>query len=224
VDERDEHHLNCSVEVARILVRPLALAEWWHRLSLDAPTVALVWCWFLARCARVDLHWYSPLVLALARWILYVGDRLLDGSNDAPAESLRERHYFYARNRKSFLGVLVVAFLICAAVVRVLTHIRKDLLLPSCVLGALLCVYFVLIHGIGISVQRWFPKELAVGTLFEAGTVLPTWIRISGKRWQFCAATSLLAGVCWLNCVASGMEFQAYLSSSPVISHFWWLC
>jgi hypothetical protein len=54
---------------------PLAL---WHLLSLDAPTVAALWTWFVARSLHIALPWTLPLAMFLAVWLLYAADRLLD--------------------------------------------------------------------------------------------------------------------------------------------------
>ena len=54
---------------------PLVL---WHLLSLDAPTVAALWTWFIARANHIRLPLASPVAMALAVWMLYAADRLLD--------------------------------------------------------------------------------------------------------------------------------------------------
>src|SRR5271156_21025 len=38
------------------------LAEWWHLLSLDAPTVAALWSWFFARAMHLHLPLIPPLL------------------------------------------------------------------------------------------------------------------------------------------------------------------
>jgi hypothetical protein len=55
--------------------QPLVL---WHLLSLDAPTVAALWTWFLARANHIRLPLASPAAMAFAVWMLYASDRLLD--------------------------------------------------------------------------------------------------------------------------------------------------
>ena len=60
---------------AKRTVTPLTL---WHLLSLDAPTVAVLWTWFIARTNHVHLPLASLAAMALAVWILYAADRFLD--------------------------------------------------------------------------------------------------------------------------------------------------
>ena len=73
---------------------PAALAVHWHLLSLDAPTVAALWCWSFARVAHIDLPGEAPLLLALGTWLVYVADRILDGLDRAKHAHMRERHHF----------------------------------------------------------------------------------------------------------------------------------
>ena len=54
---------------------PLAL---WHLLSLDAPTVAALWTYFIARANHVQLSYAVPAAMFLAVWLIYAADRLLD--------------------------------------------------------------------------------------------------------------------------------------------------
>jgi hypothetical protein len=54
---------------------PLAL---WHLLSLDAPTIAALWTWFIASANHIHLPIASTLAMALAVWMLYAADRLMD--------------------------------------------------------------------------------------------------------------------------------------------------
>ncbi|MGC2300913.1 MAG: hypothetical protein WA476_19055, partial [Acidobacteriaceae bacterium] len=50
----------------------------WHLLSLDAPTVAVLWAWSFARAADVHPSGSALAVLGIGTWLIYVADRLLD--------------------------------------------------------------------------------------------------------------------------------------------------
>ena len=175
---------------------------WWHLLSFDAPTVAVVWCWFFAAAFGLNLPSTSLFTLALGTWCVYVGDRLLDGWRSRDTFALRDRHWFYLRHRKPF----VVAWIAAAAplayliFVRVPPAVRNDDIV-LCLIG---CAYFLLIHGrtsIG-SPLRQFPKEFAVGFLFSIATAVPTWTRLDEGRGLFLCAVLTFGAACWLNCVA----------------------
>ena len=176
----NESPLHCSLQYANTIAGPFSLAEYWHRLSLDAPTIAFVWCCFFARAAHVQLPWFTPFLLALGTWIIYVADRLLDGLHSNGEKSLRERHRFYARHRLAFCLILSAAALVCGGLT--LARMRHDVLTANALLAVLVCVYFALIHAAGRRVERWFPKELAVGCLFALATALPTMMRVPEWR------------------------------------------
>ena len=58
----------------------------------------------MGRAMHLRLPWTSPVVLALGTWLIYVADRILDGLPTPSAARLRERHFFYARNRGTING------------------------------------------------------------------------------------------------------------------------
>ena len=71
---------------------PLVL---WHLLSLDAPTVAALWTWFIAEACHVHIPLLSTLAMAVAVWTLYAADRLLDEAI-IPFAEIRQRVPGYA--------------------------------------------------------------------------------------------------------------------------------
>jgi hypothetical protein len=185
---------------------------WWHLLSLDAPTVAVVWCWFFGAVFQVKFPWVTLPTLALGTWCVYVADRLLDGWRGADMAALRDRHWFTLRHRQPFLLAWVMAAAPLAYFIffRVAPQVRADDIL-LCGIGI---AYFLLVHsgassGVGLRrLSAWFPKELAVGFLFAIATAVPTAARIfSSARQQehalLLSSTIFAFGaVCWLNCVA----------------------
>ncbi|MGC1784400.1 MAG: hypothetical protein WA708_17890 [Acidobacteriaceae bacterium] len=179
---------------------------WWHLLSLDAPTVAVVWCWFFAAVFGVSLPWVALPTLALGTWCVYVADRLLDGWRSADTIALRDRHWFYLRHRKLFVIAWTIAAVPLAWLIffRVSQAIRVDDVV-LCLIGV---AYFLLIHGQPStsgwvsSVSKWLTKELAVGFLFPIATAIPTWTRLTARHDWLAAAVVTFGAVCWLNCVA----------------------
>jgi len=201
-------------ETSRTTSIQATLAIYWHLLSLDAPTVAALWCWSFGRAAHVDLPPLSPWLLAVGTWLVYVADRLLDGLDPANREHLRERHYYYSQHRKKFLaaGLIVSPVFIWI----VFNRLAPAVLLEDCALFAVAALYFLLVHVHGRAAERWLPKELAVGVLFAAGTAVPTWARIPGDRLTIAPVIAVFAILCWLNCVAierwedAGNKFAAH--------------
>ncbi len=187
-------------ETARTPSIPATLAAYWHLLSLDAPTVAALWCWSFGRAAHIALPRLAPLLLAVGTWLVYVADRILDGLDSVNRARLRERHYFYLRHRTAFLaaGALVSPIFAWAVFTRMSPAVR----LEDTAVFAVAALYFLLVHIRERAAERWLPKELAVGVLFATATAVPTWARAGNERLALLPLIAIFAILCWLNCVA----------------------
>jgi hypothetical protein len=176
---------------------PIAL---WHLLSLDAPTVAALWTWFIARCCHIRLPIASPAAMALAVWILYAADRLLDaarpGAADSDSDDLEARHLFHHRHRRRFLVGIALAASALALLLHTLDPAAIRLYLVE---GALLIAWFVVLHATH-SAHR-LPKEIAVGLFFSAATFIPTIARSPALHPSLLPAAILFAALCSLNCL-----------------------
>ena len=208
---------------ARRLATRLAsqVPEWWHLLSLDAPTVAALWAWSFARVVHVPLPAASISILALGTWLIYVADRILDGLHVRSAVQLRPRHFFHARHRHAFLLAALAAgtTLVWLIFARMLPEARlEDYWLFSAAM-----LYFAVVHLLGglrgAHVERWFPKEIAVGVLFALATAVPAWSRASGQRAALALPALLFGVLCCLNCLAieawESLPLTANASSTP---------
>jgi hypothetical protein len=167
--------------------------------------VAALWSWSLAHALGVHLPLSSPLLLALGTWLIYVSDRILDGLLARSSDSLRERHFFYARHRLAFLIAAIPAglLLLWLIVERMNPAARHE---DIAVFGAAL-IYFAVIHTHGPTAERWLPKELAVGVVFAIATAVPAWSRLPAEgdgfgRLILALLVLFFAATCWLNCVA----------------------
>jgi hypothetical protein len=172
------------------------LAQWWHLLSLDAPTVAALWSWFFVRAMHLHLLFPQALLLPLATWLLYVCDRVLDGLRQSQPAQLRERHHFHARHRTAFLWAASLLGLLLAWSVR--TYMRPAALRDDSYIGVFALLYLFAVHR---GASR-LPKELAVAVLFAAATAVPAWSRLSqSSEVQLAPAIIFFALLCWINCV-----------------------
>ena len=183
---------------------PLTL---WHLLSLDAPTVAALWTWFIASANHIHLPLASILAMTIAVWMLYAADRLLDarimdtprnvGPSTSPKiQDLEARHYFHHHHRSAFLsGMLLVSI----ALAILLPRLEAEAIHLYLILGGLLFGYFILIHASG-SAHR-LPKEIAVGLFFAAATFIPTVARRPDLRISLLPLAILFATLCSLNCL-----------------------
>lgn len=139
---------------------------WPSLLSLDAPTVALVWQDFLARCFPCAIRPASRAALGLTVWAIYITDRLLDVRHVAEGEETT-RHAFYRRH-----GQLAKVMLACA--------ICADLLVCFWVRPAVIERGLLVAGAIGVYLAA-FPwsrrkgdslKKVAAGVLFTCGVFL----------------------------------------------------
>lgn len=185
------------------IASPLAL---WHLLSLDAPTVAALWTWFIGRAAGVHLPVASPLAMALAVWILYAADRLLDSRaldfvGGVPVRSgamaeFEARHYFHHRHRGSFVVGIALASTALGGLLPLLDNAALRLYLVE---GTLLIAWFLVVHATR-SAHR-LPKEIAVGVFFSAAVFVPTVARNPAMRIALALPALLLGVLCGLNCL-----------------------
>jgi hypothetical protein len=172
----------------------------WHLLSLDAPTVAALWTWFIAASNQIHLPLSSALAMALAVWTLYAADRLMDARtlDTAPHlfADLEPRHYFHHRHRTLFLTGILLASI---ALALLLPRLEPAAIRLYLILGAFVFGYFVLIH-VTRSAHR-LPKEIAVGICFAAATFIPTVARHPDLRLALVPPALLFGALCSLNCL-----------------------
>jgi hypothetical protein len=168
---------------------------------MDAPTVAALWVWFIARSEHIHLPLAAPITMAVAVWMLYAADRLLDTRNlDQPRRDtlgeLEARHFFHHRHRAFFLPAIAAAAIVLAALLHMLDAAAIRLYLIE---AALLFTWFVILHATR-SAHR-LPKEIAVGIFFSAAVFIPTVGRQPSLRPSLTPAALLFAAVCSLNCL-----------------------
>lgn len=178
---------------------PLAL---WHLLSLDAPTIAVLWTWFIGTASHVHLPITSILAMASAVWTLYAADRLLDTQSATPSD-LEARHYFHHRYRTAFLAGILFASLALAVL---LPRIPSEAIHLYLILGGLVFGYFILIHvplnhSPETKAAPRLPKEIAVGICFAAAIFIPTIARHPDLRPTLLPSALLFAALCSLNCL-----------------------
>lgn len=206
---------------------PLAL---WHLLSLDAPTVAALWTWFLARANGIRLPAVSVVAMAIAVWTLYAADRLLDArlldaapsGTRAPTQAdLEARHLFHYRHRRRFFVAMVLAAILLASLLPSLDSAAIRLYLTE---GALLFAWFLILHATD-SAHR-LPKELAVGLFFAAATFIPTVARRPELRVTLLPDAALFAALCSLNCLyiyrwehSSARRREAHITTQFALRH-----
>lgn len=200
------------MQLCRLCTRLLAS---WHLLSLDAPTVAIVWAYAIGHAAHIHLQPWIALLLFSGTWTVYVLDRILDARRAINANSptlLRERHHFHWRYRQVLVPLATCTGLVATAIIFKLmpaTARRHDSLIAAAALA-----YFSGVHSsaqLPQALRRLCSKEMLVGILFAAGCAAPTLTRLhSASPWPTILTFGVFAAIAWLNCAAiSRWESQA---------------
>lgn len=181
---------------------------YWHLLSLDAPTVAALWTWFVAGVSNIRLPTATLAAVYLGVWIVYAADRLLDArALDGPrrgtmrCDELEARHLFHHRHRRAFMAWIAAAAALLLAVLPRLAPAAVHLYVVE---AALLAAWFLILHA--TSSTRLLPKEIAVGVFFSAAIFVPT---LAGTpvaigpdpRAAMLPVALLFGALCSLNCL-----------------------
>jgi hypothetical protein len=180
-------------------LRPLPV--YWHLLSLDAPTLAVLWAWAFARAVDAPESWTALAVLGLGTWLLYVADRLLDGRPGTPRGDLRQRHVFHARHQRAFLIAGAIALVPLGWLIAIMPVAAR---MEYSWLFGIAMLYFAAVHlGLpSISGRLRFPRELAVALIFASASAVPAWSASTTAHVDLVWIVALFALLCWTNCAA----------------------
>lgn len=140
-------------------------------LSLDAPLVAVVWMWILAKSMRVvyvDNHAYW--LLAGAVWCVYVLDRILDVRRDkGQVSEMSTRHQFHWKYRKLLLPIVigVIVYGIYSAF-----NVASAALLTAGVSGIGMCLLYIFARKFDQG-EIAYTKNFIAGMVFSFGVSAP---------------------------------------------------
>ncbi len=154
----------------------------------------------MARTAGVALGSSDLVILGAGTWLVYVGDRILDGLPGRDRAQLQERHLFHARWRRAMLPAAALAATLLAAMIAF--RMRPELRRADTGIFALGLVYFAAVHGGRETLLPRRGKPAVVAVLFAAACTAPAWTASPGGPGVLPASAILLAALCWLNCVA----------------------
>jgi hypothetical protein len=168
---------------------------WPNLLSLDAPLVALLWQVFFVRCFHATVGTETTILLAVAVWLIYAADRMLDAWRGAGKTA---RHEFYRRHWRAVVPVWVT--LLIAAAWIAWMQLPAALWSRGILLSGGVAVYFVAVHGAPAWWRRPLGKEVAVGVVFASGVSLTAWPMVHTSA--DILAIAQFSVLCWLNCVA----------------------
>jgi hypothetical protein len=175
---------------------------WPNLLCLDAPVVAVVWLGAFSAAFGVALHLPAYLVMFLAVWCLYAGDRVIDAlklrAGDLSPGLQTTRHGFMRGRIRLFAVLIFFAALIGGLVA--ISSLERPIFGAGLIVATGAMAYFgAFVSPLGG--KKPLPgKELAGGLLIAAGITVPVFADYSGTL-PVVPAFGLFAGVCGLNCL-----------------------
>lgn len=173
---------------------------WWlwpNILSLDAPLIALAWQELWAQCLVVEISWMHRVMLALATWLAYSGDRLLDARRlKGPTES--PRHKF---SHKHYLLLTKVWFIGLVTVITLGLQLSVLEIINGLILLVVVASYFLIHHWQYTRAFAGSAKEITAGTVFSVGTVFFV-MTVSALTSALLLCFASWVGLCVMNCLA----------------------
>ena len=184
--------------------------HWWQWptvLSLDAPAVALLWQWLLARVASVQLGWPHAFILGASVWLAYAADRWIEGWRLRPGQIQTQRHDFYHRWRWP-LCALWCAVLGADLMISVLCLTAREL--TAGLLLLLPVIAYLLSHQLIHRRHPWrAPKEICVALLFGGGVSVFPLAQPGEAVHSLLGPLGLFCLLCFSNCALISLWEQA---------------
>src|ERR1043166_1371711 len=182
----------------RTAPRPVPIV-WLNLVCLDAPLVAVAWLWLFARTFRVPLQIGNAVALFLTPWLVYLSDRFADSSSLKSNVPRSLRQGFCLRHHAIWIASVTLIAGFDSYVIWRTTAIQTFLV--GAVVGILALIYLVVNHPLGLIWRSLPAKELAIGVLFAAGTIVALLPGIPLTA-EFALAAILFAALCSLNCAS----------------------
>ncbi len=174
---------------------------WWQWptvLSLDAPAVALVWQWQMARVAGVVLAPSRSLILGAAVWLVYSADRWIEGRRLSAKDIRTQRHYFYYRwSRPVMFAWIAVAL---AGLAMAFTCLSGREIAAGLALLTPVLVYLISHQHLHRHSPWRIPKEICVGVLFGAGVAVLVAAAPAASLRDLAGPLGVFTLLCFSNC------------------------
>jgi hypothetical protein len=174
-------------------------AVWLNLVCLDAPIVAVAWLWLFSRTFHAPLRIGNLVALFLTAWLIYLADRFADAISLKPALLRSLRQEFCLRHREIWITTVALVAGFDAYVIWRTT--AWETFLAGVAVGVLALVYLVANHPLGLIWRSLPAKELAIGTLFAAGTAVALLPQVPTTP-AFAIAIIAFAALCSLNCIS----------------------
>jgi hypothetical protein len=173
---------------------------WLNLVCLDAPLVAVAWLALFARTCRLPLQIGNAVALFLTAWLIYLGDRLADSATIEDNGPQSRRQQFCRRHRR--IWFVTVALVAVADAYVIWRTTAPQTFVVGVAVGGLALVYLVLNHPLGLIWRSLPAKELVIGILFAAGTLVALLPGLENAAIGFPISAILFGALCVLNCIS----------------------
>jgi hypothetical protein len=173
---------------------------WLNLVCLDAPLVAIAWLALFALTCGLPLQVGNGVALFLTAWLIYLGDRLADSATIEESGPQSRRQQFCRRHRRIWFVTVALVALSDALVIWRTT--APQTLIVGAAVGGLALVYLVLNHPLGLIWRSLPAKELVIGVLFAAGTLVALLPGLEHAAIGFPISAAFFAALCVLNCIS----------------------
>lgn len=168
-------------------------------LCLDAPLVAVTWQGLFGRTLAVEIDGATRAALFLTAWLIYLTERFVDTCSLDSERKKSGRQEFCFDHRGAWLAAMATVgvadtWLICG-------RLDSQTIWGGLIVGAF-AIFYLTLNWSGKLWALLPVKEVTVGTLFAAGTVLVPIGRGAGLRIESFGAAAAFAAVCSLNCIS----------------------
>lgn len=182
------------------MTRRYPVGLWLNLVCLDAPLVAIAWQWLFATTFHVALPVAGREALFFTAWLIYLTDRYSDSMALDGTTPRTTRQTFCAEHRLVWLVVIgAVALFDFWIVLWRLDHITR---FHGLVLGAIASAYLIINYSCSRIWKSVPVKEITVGILFAAGTLLVFAEHVASAGLTMFVAALLFAALCSLNCIS----------------------
>lgn len=184
---------------------------WLNLLCLDAPLVAVSWYGLFALTFGVEVSPAGAAALFMTAWLIYLADRLGDSLSILAHAQKSLRQEFCASHSQAWIVALALVALADAVVIAI--ALEWATIIAGAAVGVLAISYLV-VNQLSANIRRIAPlKEISIGSLFAAGTLIPLIAKRSTLDTALMVAAVLFASVCSLNCISIA-AWEAELDSA----------
>ncbi|MCB2207447.1 MAG: hypothetical protein KQH67_04055 [Bacteroidetes bacterium] len=135
-------------------------------LSLDVVAGSIMTGIFACKVLDVELDFWWILILALAVWVMYSTDHLLDAWRGKTLATIK-RHRFHYHNRQIILPIWFIAAATC--IVLSFLMLERDILFLGMLIGIGILLYFGAIYFANKKRPLLLQKELFIAVIYIAG-------------------------------------------------------